>query len=124
MDVLVFFFADLTAPAAICLAVCGWASCAAVLYLTHDASPADFDPRPAVQRALTAAAYRVRLVVWDVTRSEALYPLLRDWDNAPHDARELAAAVVLDARLTLRHAAVTGAALAALLLPATEGATR
>ncbi len=113
MSVLIFFFADLTVPAAISLALCGWASCASVLYLTYDAAPSDFDPRPAVRR-----------VVWDVTRSEALYPLLRDWDNAPHDARELAAAVVLDARLTARHAALTAAALAALLLPATEGATR
>lgn len=33
-------------------------------------------------------------------------------------------AVVLDARLTAREAALTAAALAALLLPATEGATR
>ena len=113
MDLLVFLFADLTAPAAISLALAGWASGVSVLYLTHDAALVDFDPRPAVRR-----------VVWDVTRSEALYPLLRDWDNAPHDARELAAAVALDARLSLRHAALTGAALAALLLPATEGATR
>lgn len=33
-------------------------------------------------------------------------------------------AVVLDARLTAREAALTAAALAALLLPVTEGATR
>lgn len=33
-------------------------------------------------------------------------------------------AVLLDARLTAREAALTGAAIAALLLPATEGATR
>lgn len=33
-------------------------------------------------------------------------------------------AVVLDARLTAREAALSAAALAALLLPATEGATR
>lgn len=97
MDVLVFFFADLTVPAAISLAVCGWASCASVLYLTHDARPIE---------------------------SGRLDPLLVAVANARYDARELAAGVALDARLSLRHAAVTGAALAALLLPATEGATR
>lgn len=51
--------------------------------------------------------------------------------HARHDAdRALVAgfrwveAVVLDARLTARDAALTAAALLALLLPATEGATR
>ncbi|MBX9392213.1 hypothetical protein K4749_01030 [Streptomyces sp. TRM72054] len=28
-----------------------WAACAALLYLLHDASLADFDPRPALRRA-------------------------------------------------------------------------
>ncbi len=73
MEILVFFFADLTVPAAISLAVCGWASCAAVLYLTHDAALTDFDPRPWLARAI---------------RSEAVYPLLREWDNARHASRE------------------------------------
>lgn len=73
MEILVFFFADLTAPAAISLALCGWASCASVLYLTHDAALVDFDPRPAVSRAV---------------RSEAVYPLLREWDIARHASRE------------------------------------
>lgn len=49
-------------------------------FLTVDADLADFDPRPAVRRA--------RPVVWDATRSEALYPLLREWDNARHSARD------------------------------------
>lgn len=109
MEILVFFFADLTVPAAICLAVCGWASCAAVLYLTHDAALTDFDPRPVVSRTV---------------ESGRVDPLLVAVANARYDARELAAGVVLDARLSLRHAAVTGAALAALVLPAPEGATR
>lgn len=109
MDVLVFFFADLTVPAAICLALCGWASCTSVLYLTHDAAFADFDPRPALARAV---------------ESGRLDGVLVAVANARYDAREVVASVVLDARLTLRHAAVTAAALAALLLPATEGATR
>lgn len=73
MELLVFFFADLTAPAAIFLALAGWAAGVSVLYLTHDASPADFDPRPAVSRAVN---------------SEAVYPLLREWDNARHASRE------------------------------------
>lgn len=66
----------------------------------------------------------------DASRSD--FPRL--WQaavHARHDAdRALVAgfrwveAVVLDARLTARDAALTAAALLALLLPATEGATR
>jgi hypothetical protein len=100
MEILVFFFADLTVPAAICLGLAGWASCASVLYLTHDAALVDFDPRPAVSRAV---------------RSEAVYPLLREWATARYDARELVASAALCARLSLRDAAFTAAALLALL---------
>ena len=50
-----------------------------------DADLADFDPRPAVRRA--------RPVVWKAARSESLYPLLREWGNARHSARN----AVLDA---------------------------
>ena len=42
-------------------------------FLTVDADLADFDPRPAVRR---------------VVESEALYPLLREWDIARHAFRE------------------------------------
>jgi len=35
-------------------------------------------------RPLTAAADRARLLVWDAVRSDAVYPLLREWDNAKH----------------------------------------
>lgn len=100
------------------------ASFSVVWFVTVDAHRSDFDPRPVVQRVLASGTYRVRLAVWDVTRSKALYPLLREWDNAPHDARELASVVALDVRLTAREAALTAAALLALLLPAPEGATR
>lgn len=68
MELLVFFFADLTVPAAISLALAGWASCASVLYLTYDV-----DPRQLLARAVC---------------SEAAYPLLREWDNARHASRE------------------------------------
>lgn len=100
MELLVFFFADLTAPAAIFLALAGWAAGVSVLYLTHDASPADFDPRPAVRR---------------VVESGRVDGLLVASANARHDARELVAGVVLDARLTVRETALTAAALLALL---------
>ncbi|NUO43704.1 MAG: hypothetical protein HOV82_16900 [Streptomyces sp.] len=49
-----------------------------------DADPCYFDPRPAVRRAVN----RTRPVVWDVTRSERVYPLLREWDRARHGACE------------------------------------
>lgn len=78
-------------------------------FLLVDAHRSDFDPRPAVSRAVESGRLDGALVTVA---------------NARYDARELVTGVVLDARLSLRHAAVTGAALAALLLPATEGATR
>ncbi|WP_162948273.1 hypothetical protein [Streptomyces europaeiscabiei] len=100
MDLLVFLFADLTAPAAISLALAGWALGVSVLYLTHDAALVDFDPRPAVSRAV---------------ESGRLDSLLVTVANARYDARELAASAVLYARLSLRDAAFTAAALLALL---------
>ena len=41
-------------------------------------------------RPLVAAVDRVRPFVWDVTRSQAVYPLLREWDTACHASREAA----------------------------------
>lgn len=49
------------------------ASFSAVWFLLVDASRRDFDPRPAVRRAIN---------------SEALYPLLREWDTARSASRE------------------------------------
>lgn len=72
-------------------------------------------------RPLTAAVDRARPVVWDVSRSEAVYPLLREWDDAKHTARELAADLRQYALLSLRETALTVAALLALLLPAAGG---
>lgn len=42
-------------------------------FLLVDAHRSDFDPRPWLARAV---------------RSEAVYPLLREWDNARHASRE------------------------------------
>jgi hypothetical protein len=67
-------------------------------------------PRPVV-----AAVERVRPAVWDGVRSEAVYPLLREFDNGRHAVREMAAETRLFARLSLREAALTAAALLALL---------
>ena len=68
--------------------------------LVDSDSARDFDPRPLLARAI---------------RSEAVYPLLREWATARYDARELAASAALYARLSLRDAAFTAAALLALL---------
>lgn len=101
--------ADLSPAGAVCLGVsaAGVVSIPALLFA--DADPSDFDPRPAVSRLVESGRVDALLVVVG---------------PAKRDVRELAAAVALDARLSLRHAAVTAAALAALLLPATEGAAR
>lgn len=101
MDVLVFFFADLTVPAAILLGVGAAAAVSVPALLLADAHRTDF-PR------LWQAAVHAR----------------HDADRVLVAGFRWVEAVVLDARLTARDAALTAAALAALLLPATEGATR
>lgn len=75
------------------------------LLLVDSVSARDFDPRPALRRAIN---------------SEVVYPLLREFDNAKHTAHVAADRV----RHIPLDAALTAAALLALLLPATEGATR
>lgn len=79
-----------------------WASWAALMWLLVDASRSDFDPRPALRR---------------VVESGRVDGLLVAVTSARHDARELVAGVVLDARLTAREAALTAAALLSLLVP-------
>lgn len=59
--------------AMICLAVSGYAGFSAPYHLFVDADLADFDPRPALRRLVD---------------SEAVYVLLREWDNARHAVRE------------------------------------
>lgn len=73
MDVLVFFFADLSAPAAISLGVGVTAAGFVPALLLADAHRTDFDPLPLLARAV---------------RSEVVYPLLREWDTARHASRE------------------------------------
>lgn len=86
------------------------ASFSVFYFLLVDAHRSDFDPRPAVRR---------------VVESGRLDVLLALVANARYDVRELAGGVVLDARLSLREAAITAAALLTLLLPASpNGATR
>ena len=84
MTVLAFFFADLSAPAAVFLAVGATATASIPALLLADAHREDFDPHPAIRR---------------VAESEALYVLLREWDTARHAFREacrdLAALLIL-----------------------------
>lgn len=75
----------------LCLAVAVFEACSVPFFLLVDADPADFDPRPAARRVVAvgrAAVSGVRPVVWDVTRSEAVYLLLREWDTVRHTFRE------------------------------------
>ena len=98
MGVLSFLFADLTPVSAVLLSVSLHASVSAPYFLLVDAECFAW-PRP-----LTAAVERARPVLWDAVRSEAVYPLLREWDTARHTARSF-----------LRDAAITAAALLMLL---------
>lgn len=106
------------------LAVALYAACSAPYFLLVDAECFAW-PRP-----LTAAVDRAKPLVWDVTRSEAVYPLLRVWSNTKCDVREIpaearvfASDALLFARLSLRDAAFTATALLALLT-INPGATR
>ncbi len=99
------------------LAVGLYSACSSPYFLLVDAEVWRW-PRP-----LVGAVDRAGPVVWDVVRSEAVYPLWREWDNARHTVRELAAETRVYARLSLREAALTVAALYALLT-INPGATR
>lgn len=102
MDLLLAFFADLTAAAAISLGVGAAAAVSLPVLLLSDAHRSDFDPRPALRR---------------VVESGRVDGLLVAVTGVQHDARELVAGVVLDARLTARETALTAAAFLALLVP-------
>lgn len=83
------------------LGVSAWAVMAAVIWLTADAEVEDFDPRPAARR--TAGALH---------------------QGAVHAGHDLNRAIATSERLAsqaAREAALTAAALLALLLPATGG---
>lgn len=98
-------FADLSPVAAVFLGVgvAGLVSIPALLLA--DAHRSDFDPRPLLARAV---------------RCEAVYPLLREFDNARHGARS-AAVRVQRAPLGV---AITAAAVAALLIPTSPEVSR
>lgn len=87
------------------LAVALYASVSVPYFLTVDAEVWAW-PRP-----VTAAVAHARPVVWDAARSDAVYPLLREWDNARHTVASF-----------LRDAAITAAAL--LMLATASEATR
>lgn len=100
MSVLVFLFADLTPASAVSGSVGAYATCCALLYLTYDAEVADFDPRPAVRRSAESG----RLVpVWQVAV------------HAGHDVNFAIGSGQRAAARFLRNAAITAAALLALL---------
>lgn len=80
MEILVFFFADLSAPAAVFLAVSATATASIPALLLADAHRSDFDPRPAVRRALESG--RLDLVL--IAVADAKY----DVREAVHASRE------------------------------------
>ncbi|WP_406417933.1 hypothetical protein [Streptomyces sp. NBC_01614] len=89
--------------AVLSLGVSVWSVMAAVIWLTADAELEDFDPRPAARR--TAGALHQGAV------------------HAGHDLNRAIATSQRHAAQAAREAALTAAALLALLLPAT-GSTR
>lgn len=100
--------ADLTVPAAVSLGVSVSAAASIPFWLFVDADLADFDPRPAVRRALETGRIRP---AWQVAV------------DTGHDLNRAIATGQRVGRRTALDAAVTAAALLALLFPASE-ATR
>lgn len=98
MTVLAFFFTDLSAPAAIFLAVGATATVSIPVLLLPDAHRSDF---PRLWQAAVDARHFFDRVLMSGLR----------WADA----------VVLDAQLAVRDAALSGAALLALLFPAAGG---
>lgn len=88
--------------AALCLGLAVWGVGAAAIWLTAEAERSDFDPRPALRRALESGHFDRLLIV--------VGPVL-------HDARRVV-------RLSLRDAAVSVAALLTLLNPTTPESLR
>lgn len=89
--------------AMICLAVSGYAAFSAPYFVLVDADPSDLDPRPAVRRLLV------------VVHQGAVY--------AGHDVNRAIATTRRVSKAAVKDAALTVAALLALLLPVPE-ATR
>ncbi|NUU22811.1 MAG: hypothetical protein HOV68_15060 [Streptomycetaceae bacterium] len=87
--------------AAISFGIAGYAVLSVPYFLLVDADPADFDPRPALRRAIESGRYDAALIA--VT-------------NARRAARDMADR----ARRTPRDTAITAAALLALTIPTGE----
>lgn len=98
MTVLVFFFADLSAPAAVLLAVSATATASIPALLLADAHRSDF-PR-----------------LW-----QASVDARHAFDRALMSGLRWADAVVVDVQLAVRDAALSAAALLALLFPVAGG---
>lgn len=93
----------------VCLALAIFEACSVPFFLLVDADASDFDPRPAVRRVLdTDAGARAVVAVF----------------NAKADVAEMAVDARIFARLSLREAAVTAAALLALLVPSPSESAR
>lgn len=91
MTVIVFFFADLSTPAAVCLAVGATATASIPALLLADAHRSDFDPRPAMSRAVESG----RLDLLLIAVADAKYDV-REAVHASREAcRDLAALLIL-----------------------------
>lgn len=92
--------------AMVCMAASGYASFSTFYFLLVDAHRSDFDPRPAVRRVL---------------ETDHLRPVWQAAVDAGHDLNRVVATGQRAARLHLRDAAISLAALLALLFPAAGG---
>jgi hypothetical protein len=91
--------------AMVCMAVSGYGAFSAPYFLLVDAARSDFDPRPALARLIESGRLDALLI--------AVGPALVDARDAVTDVRAFA-------RLTLRNAALSVAALLTLLTPSPE----
>lgn len=108
MTFLVFFFADLSAPAAVLFGVGATATISVPVLLGADADLADFDPRPAVRRCIRSV--RVALEAGPLT------PLWETAIDAGHSLNRIIAAVLRHVRTALRPSVEACRDLAALLI--------
>ncbi|MFJ8049870.1 hypothetical protein [Streptomyces luteogriseus] len=91
--------------AAISFGIAGYAVLSVPYFLLVDADPADFDPRPAVRRAIESGRLDLALIAVVNTR------------HAAHEAADRV-------RNVPRHAAISAAALLMLLAPASPESAR
>lgn len=70
------------------LAVAVYGALSVPYFVFVDADLADFDPRPAVRRAVESGAAVLRPALSRLVKSEAVYLLFREWDIACRASRE------------------------------------